>query len=113
MSTERAETPLLAEGRNLILIEEAELPEAERPRSRLGLSGRAATAGSGHSTRQLDRAWLARMGLLTSAGAVRAPKPRAGVWQWLGIACSTTRSRSVAVMAGFERPQEAVRGSAR
>src|SRR4051812_299600 len=32
MSTGRAETPLLAEGRNLILTEEVGLPEAERPR---------------------------------------------------------------------------------
>jgi class 3 adenylate cyclase len=32
MSTESAQTPLLAEGRNLILTEEVELPRAERPR---------------------------------------------------------------------------------
>jgi adenylate cyclase len=32
MSTGSAETPSLAEGRNLILTEEAELPQAERPR---------------------------------------------------------------------------------
>jgi adenylate cyclase len=32
MSTGRAETPLLAEGRNLILIEEVGLPQSERPR---------------------------------------------------------------------------------
>jgi hypothetical protein len=32
MSTGRAETPSLAEGRNLILIEDVGLPQSERPR---------------------------------------------------------------------------------